>query len=269
MGPEIEITRPEFMVRIEVYSPLDLTGYALVTEHLPMLFKYLDVDRGFTVEVAIHPLDNSVESVWYPHTLPDREGVLTWLETVGRRAHALLSRPLLSPGEHVHLPGPGGTTRLRIRVREVHGDRESREVVFTTGTRSTDARLLFEVGTAADTSRSGWGQKLRTKMRRRQAGPATPGVLRALLVNFAQADTGWPDFFKWPDIANRLHETVLLLAGGLTSGLPYELVLPARLEIDCDFGVPIWLDPSFRRPGSDFMGLAGMDGRPRARRAGS
>jgi hypothetical protein len=268
VGPEIEITWPELTVKIEVYSPLDLAGYSLVTEHLPAVFKYLDVNRGFTVELALLPLDNSVESVWYPHSFSDRDLVLDWLDTVGRRAHALLGRPSVSPGEHVHLLGPGSTTRLRIRVREIHGDRGNREVVFTSGTRSTDARLLFEVGTAADTARSGWGRKLKAKMRHRQAGLVTPGLLRVLVVNFAQTDTGWPDFFKWPDIADRLHETVLLLAGELTSGLPYELVLPALLDIDSDFGVPIWLDPSFCGPGNRFMDSVGLDGQPRPRRAG-
>lgn len=265
VGPEIEIMRPEFTVKIEVYSPLDLMGYQLITEHLPMLFKYLDVDRGFTVEVAIYPVNNSVENVWYPHTLPDREEVLAWLKGVGRSAQALLSRRSVSPGEHVRLAGPGGTTRLRIRVLEIHDDRENRGVFFTTGTCSTDARLLFEVGSAADTARSGWGQKLKTKMRGRQAGPPAPGLLRVLVVNFAQADTGWPDFFTWPEIAQRLDETVRLIVRQLISGLPYDLVLPARLDIDCDFGVPIWLDPSFQGLAGRFMQAAGIESKPRPR----
>ena len=90
---------------IEVYSPLDLVGHALVTEHLPMLFKYLDVDRGFTVEVAIYSLDNSVESVWYPHTLRDREGVLTWLETVSRAPTRCLAARRYHSGSMSNFPG--------------------------------------------------------------------------------------------------------------------------------------------------------------------
>jgi len=88
-------------------------------------------------------------------------------------------------------------------------------------------------------------------------------------VNFAQADTGWPDFFMWPQIATRLEETVRLLADELTSGLPYDLVLPANLDISCEFGVPIWLETSFREPAAAFMKVAGIDGKshPRSRAA--
>lgn len=59
VGPEIEVTQPEFTVKIEVYSPLDLAGYQLVTEHVRSVFKYIDVHRGFRLEVAIEPVDDS------------------------------------------------------------------------------------------------------------------------------------------------------------------------------------------------------------------
>jgi len=266
-GPEIEVMRPELSARIEVYSPIDLMGYQLVTEHLPMLFKYLEIDRGFTIEISIEPVDNSTKRLFYPQTLPDEQDVLAWLEAASERALQLLGRAVVSPAEHMSLPGPGGTTKVRVRVRDVYSDPEVRQVVFTSGTRGTDARLLFEIGTAPQIARSGWGEKLKTKMRHRQAGPATPGVLRVLVVNFAQADTAWPDFFIWPEIAARLEETVRLLADELTSGLPYDLVLPATLDIDSTFGVPIWLDPSFREPAAAFMRSAGIDGKPSPRSA--
>ena len=268
-GPEIEVARQDLVARIEVYSPIDLMGYQLVTEHLPMLFKYLEVNRGFTVEVSVEPVDNSTKRLFYPQTLPDEHDVLAWLAAIGERALRLLGRPVVGPGEHMSLPGPGGTTKVRVRVRDVNRDPEVRQVVFTSGTRGTDARLLFEIGTAPQIARSAWGEKLKKKMRRRQAGPPTAGVLRVLIVNFAQAETGWPDFFMWPQIATRLEQTVRLLANELTSGLPYDLVLPANLGITSEFGVPIWLDASFHGPATAFMRSAGIDrkSRPRSTRA--
>ena len=259
-GPEIEVTQADLTVKIEVYSPLDLTGYQLVTEHLPMLFKYLEVGRGFTVEIAIDPVANSDNSVWYPYTLQDRTQIMTWLGSVGERALWLLGRGMVTPGDRLQLAGPDGTMVVRIEVREILDDPESREVVFTTGTRSTDARLLFECGTPEDTARLSWARKLKTKMRERQAGPVTSGVLRLLVVNFAQADAAWPDFFAWPGIATRLEKTVRLIASGLTAGLPYDLVLPARLDMDCRFGMPTWLDASLEQRGGEFLQAAGIKG---------
>ncbi len=225
-----------------------------------MLFKYLEVDRGFAVEIALDPVANYDKSVWYPYTLPERTQIMTWLGSVGERALWLLGRAVVTPGDRLRLAGPGGTMTVRIKVREIFDDPEIREVVFMTGTRSTDARLLFECGTPEDAARLSWARKLKIKMRERQAGPLTYGVLRLLVVNFAQVDTAWPDFFAWPEIAARLEKTVRLIANGLTAGLPYDLVLPARLGIDCGFGVPIWLNASLEQRGGEFLQAAGIKG---------
>jgi len=265
VGPEIEVTQPESTVKIEVYSPLDLAGYQLVTDHVRSLFKYIDVHRGFRLEVAIDPVDNSVESVWYPYTLPAGDDAVRWLHGVRASAQTFLGGTNLRPGDILDLAGPGGSTTLTVNVQEVFDDPAVRLVSFTSGSRSTDARLLFECGTPEYTAGSGWGQKLKTKMRKRQAGPPTPGVLRVLVLNFSQADTGWPDFYAWPEIAMRLDKTVRLLSAELTSGLPYDLVLPARLDLDCDFGVPIWLDAALTEPGTEFLRSAGLRGEPRPR----
>jgi hypothetical protein len=258
VGPEIEVAQADLMVKIEVYSPLDLMGYQLVTEHLPMLFKYLEVNRGFSVEIGIDAIANAEESVWYPYTIVDRTQIMTWLNVVGERASWFLGRAMVTPGDRIRLEGPGGATALSIRVGEIFADPDIREVVFRTGTRSTDARLLFECGTPEDTARSGWGQKLKTKMRERQAGPPAAGVLRLLVLNFAQAETAWPDFFAWPRIATRLDKMVRLIANELTAGLAYDVVFPARLDIDCQFGMPIWLDVSLEQRGGEFFKVAGM-----------
>jgi hypothetical protein len=221
------------------------------------------------VEVSIEPVDDSVESVWYPYRLPGGKDAASslnaWLNGVGASAQTFFAAAALHPGARLSLQGPGGTTVLSIEVGEVLDDPETRCVVFTTGTRSTDARLLFECGTAEFTALSGWGEKLRTKMRERQAGPPLPGVLRVLILNFAQADTAWPDFFAWPEIAARLDATVRFISNELTSGLPYDLVLPALLDIDSQFGVPIWLDSSLSTRGGVLLEAARMTGQSRPR----
>ena len=134
-------------MKIEVYSPLDLAGHQLVTDHVRSLFKYIDVRRGFRLEVAIHPVDDSVESVWYPHTLPAGDDAVRWLHGVRPSAQTFLGDTNLGPGDSLDIASPGGSTTLTVNVQEVFDDPAVRLVSRITGSRSTDARLLFECGT--------------------------------------------------------------------------------------------------------------------------
>jgi len=100
---------------------------------------------------------------------------------------------------------------------------------------------------------------MKDKLMGRQAGPPGPAVIRILVVDFSQADTGWPEFICWPNIARRLSETVHLLAADIPGTLPYDAVLPAHLGLDCFFGSAIWIDVSKRAPGEAFVGQAELD----------
>ncbi len=79
------------------------------------------------------------------------------------------------------------------------------------------------------------------------------------IVNLAQADTGWPDFFTWPDIAQRFEDTIRLIAAGLIAGLAYDAVIPARLDVGSSLGQPVWLNPSLEAVGRAFVGAARLD----------
>src|SRR5690242_7362468 len=95
-----------FTVKIEVYSPLVLMGYQFVTEHVRSLLKYVDVNRGFRLEVAIEPVDDSVENVWYPYTLPAGDEAARWLHGVLASAETFLGSPNLGPEDSLDLAGP-------------------------------------------------------------------------------------------------------------------------------------------------------------------
>jgi len=141
-------------VKIEAYSPLDLAGHQLVTDHVRSLFKYIDVRRGFRLEVAIHPVDDSVESVWYPHTLPAGDDAVRWLHGVRPSAQTFLGDTNLGPGDSLDIASPGGSTTL---TRERSGGFRRSGCppgLPYHGQWSTDARLLFECGTPEYTAGS-------------------------------------------------------------------------------------------------------------------
>lgn len=247
------------LVKFEVYTPLDFVGLAMLQEHLLAIFRYADVARGFVLHVSIDTLDHSVKSVWYAYALPDETSASRWLRIVEQTAQKWLSRPDLAPGDEFTLDVPGCATRLRVKVRELVDEPAERFVTLTFPTRSSDARLLFECGTAEQTATSSWGKKLAAKMKERQAGQPQAGVLRILIVNFAELDTGWPEFISWPQIAERIAQTVAILVRQIGGTIPYDVVLPAWLSLMSCFGLPVWLDPSKHPLAAAFIKASGLD----------
>ena len=258
-GPDMETPWRDQLVKFEVYTPLDFVGLAMLQEHLLAIFRYAEVARGFVLDVSVEALDDSVKSVWYAYSLPDETSASQWLCTVEKTAHRWLSCPDLAPGDEFALDVPGGATRLRVKVRELVDEPAERCVILTFPTRSSDARLFFECGTAEQTATSSWGKKLAAKMKERQAGPPRSGVLRILIVNFAESDTGWPEFISWPQIAERITQTVDILARQIGGTIPYDVVLPAWLGLTSCFGSPVWLDPSKHPLTAAFIKASGLD----------
>ena len=154
---------------------------------------------------------------------------------------------------------PGGATRLRVKVRELVDEPAERFVTLIFPTRSSDARLFFECGTAEQTAKLSWEKKLAAKMKERQAGQPHASVLRILIVNFAEVDTGWPEFISWPQIAERIAQTVAILVRQIGGTIPYDVVLPAWLGLTSCFGLPVWLDPSKHPLAAAFIKASGLD----------
>lgn len=257
--PDMEIGWDGGLVRIEVYSPIDFMGYQLFAEYLVRALKYLEVDRGFDLDVALEVPsaagdDDLAVAFAYPYLVPDERMVRGWLDRFEQEAAAWLTAAEL--GATLVTEAPGGRLWVRVEVRGLSTDPVLREIIFSPPTRSTDTRLFFECGTALETARSQWGRKLGDKLRKSQCGEPADDLLRILLVDFSQADTGWPDFICWPGIAQRLDEVIRLVAS--RDRPPYDLVLSAQLGIDCCFGVPVYLRRPPRLPPDVFIEHAGL-----------
>ncbi len=259
--PDFEVVWKGFTVKVEVYSPVDFMGWQLVERSRLTLFRYLDLDRGFVLRVYLDALDHSTGAVWYPYSIPREADVRHWLLDASTKAKEWMGGDRLSLGDELVLQGPGGQTSIRVKLEGISENPDDRLVSFLQATRSTDTRLFFECGTPDDTANSQWGKKLRHKMTRQQAGLPGPAVVRILVVDFSHADTGWPDFICWPNIARRLSETIHLLGSRIPGPLPYDAVLPAHLSLRSFFGSPIWTDVSKRAVGEEFVNQTELDRR--------
>ena len=253
--PDIEVTFDGRGICIEVFSALDFMGFQLLNTHVTRILKYLDISLGYVIEAALRPAREHDSS--YPYLVEDENTVRDWLREFAADTKAWLEQQ--RPPKRKVINGPRGKWRIDLWLREWHDDRRVRMVVSSTGTYSTDTRLFFECGTVNDTARSQWGKKLTSKLAKRQCGDPAPDKLRMLVVDFSQASTGWPDFICWPDIAERMRATVLMVAEEIGAPLPYDVVVPAQLWIECCFGPVIVLDRDREAQVRAFVRAAELD----------
>lgn len=252
--PDIEVARHGLTAAFEVYCPLDLMGFQLLEEYTSIVLKYLDVDRGFTVDADLRLTTD--RDPYYPYSIGDETVIRRWLTTLAEKARAWLGGT--APGHLLKVDGPNGSWFLEIRARELLANPRERLVTMSTPTRSTDSRLFFECGTVDDTAKSEWGKKFSRKLAKKQCGEPAANRLRVLVVDFSLADTGWPDFICWPQINERMAQAVRRIADELGDPCPYDVVLPAQLGLKCGFAPAIWLSPSAKTAGSRFLETGGL-----------
>jgi hypothetical protein len=133
---------------------------------------------------------------------------------------------------------------IDARLKKLEDDPTNREITYNFGTYSTDCRLLFERGTPDGIARSRWGQKIKQKLEKKQAGLSGANALNILVIDFDRAHTSSPDFICWPKIADKLSETVSAIVKNISDPTSYDMLLPARLNFECCFSSPIWIDQS-------------------------
>lgn len=235
---DINLISSTLNTRIEVYCPIDFYGFQLVESHIYLLFKYLDVDMGFCIDLR---LETSVENGSYVYEIVnDEKTVRDWLTCLKSEAAQWLTNAQV--GDRQQFKGVTDQMWLTATLREVNERTDMNCVTLSLPTQSTDTRLFFEVGQPEDTAASQWGRKLLHKLKDRQCGDPSSYFIRMLVIDFSHADTGFPDFICWPYIAERLSQTLKLLAAEAGAPLPYDAVLPARLSKECCFGKIVTLD---------------------------
>jgi hypothetical protein len=246
-------------VPIEVYCPVDFMGFQLVENYTSTLLKYLEVNRGFELEVELRPTAEFdfyflYYDFYFPYWFDEEQEMRRWLRMLANEARAWLNADdVRSP---LIVKGPNEKWFLKVRADALFTDPRNRLIRMSTATRSTDSRLFFEIGTAKDTACSPWGKKLKRKLEKRQCGDPASDRLRILVVDFRLAETGDAGFICWPKIAARMKEVVHLLARSLCN--PYDVVVPAKLGFDCGFAPAIWLTCDAAAAGSGFLEAAGL-----------
>ena len=231
---DIDLIIDQSRVRVEVYSRVDFFGTQLLEQMVPSLFKYLDVEKDFNINLRIE-IETSVKDEIHAYGMGEEDTVRKWLKQLKPEAERWVMNA--DPGHRKRFDGPTDQIWwLNAELKDVFNNPEPRQVICHFPSQSIDTRLFFEVGEPEDTAESQWGQRLLKKLKRRQCGKPDSSYLRLLVVNFSLADTAFPDFICWPNFEERLEETLRLLLKRAGSPLPYDCVLPARLAPKCCFG---------------------------------
>ena len=234
---DIDLTASGLSAYIELYSPVDFFGFQLVKRLISSIFKYLDIDRGFEIELQLKTL--KAMDGFYAYEVGYEKSVRRWLTCLQSEAAKWLQNAEV--GHQRQFAGPTERIWFLATLQEVCDNSKNRSVCFSYS-QSTDSKLFFTIGGPEDTAESEWGRKLLDKLEKRQCGEPDLNYLRVLVVDFSLADTGFPDFICQPKIAKRLSQTMELLLKKIRPPLPYDAVLPARLSGKCCFGKVIALD---------------------------
>jgi hypothetical protein len=243
-GPDIEVSWEDLSVKLEVYSPIDLMGFQMIEKLLGSLFKYLEVDRGFQLHIDITSLCDFPKSAFYPLSIPSERQLILWLKDMAEKAHVWLNQSHLRDGDRLRVEGPGRDMVIDARLKKLEDDPAIREITYNFGSYSTDCRLLFECETPDAIARSRWGQKIKQKLEKKQAGLSGASDLNILVIDFDRAHTSSPDFICWPKIADKLSETVSAIVKNISDPTSYDILFSARLNFECCFSSPIWIDQS-------------------------
>ncbi len=235
---DIDLTASELSACIELYSPIDFFGFQLVKRLISSIFKYLDIDKGFKIDLRLR---TSKDMDWfYAYEVGYENTVRPWL--AGLQSEAIKWLQNAHASHQRQFAGPTQRVWLSATLQEVYDNAEERDIRFGLPSQSSDSKLFFRIGEPEDTAESEWGRKLLDKLEKRQCGKPDLDYLRVLVVDFSLADTGFPDFICQPKIAKRLSQTMELLINKIGPPLPYDAVLPARLSGKCCFGKVIALD---------------------------
>lgn len=235
---DIDLTASGLSACIEVYCPIDFFGFQLVKRLISSIFKYLDIDLGFEIDLQLKTAKDM--DGFYAYEIGNEKAVRQWLACLQPEAAKWVKNAYA--GHKRQFAGPNDKVRLVATLQEVYDDAENRDIYFSLPTQSTDSKLFFGIGIPKDTAESEWGRKLLDKLKKRQCGELDLDYFRILVVDFSLADTGFPDFICQPKITKRLAQTMELLINKIGPPLPYDAVLPARLSEKSCFGKVIALD---------------------------
>lgn len=236
---DIDLELNSNRARIEIFCPLDFFGFQFIKTYTELEFRYCRCTRGFSVSVELLVAE---DSGFHAYQIPNDDKTLRkWLKNLHQDVNEWL--PNAEEGSEREFAGINDEFCLKATLEEIHPNPEHRYVQFNEPTRSNDTQHYFEKPLTVEyTAHSQIGNKIKSKLEKRQCGDPSPDYLRILVVDFRLMDVLDRDWFCRTHIAERMTETVRTLSDCIGPPIPFDVVIPVRLDFDCCFGEAVLLD---------------------------
>ncbi len=253
---DIDLELNSSQVKIEIFCPIDFFGFQFVKTYSEPEFRYSRCKRGFSVSVKLLIAE---PSGFHAHQIPnDDETLRKWLKNLHQDVNEWLLNA--KEGSVQKFAGINNVFCLKATLKKIHPNPEDRCVQFHEPTRSNDTRHYFEKPLTVEyTAHSQIGNKIKSKLEKRQCGDPSPDYLRILVVDFRLMDVLDRDWFCWPRIAERMTETVRTLSDCIGPPIPFDVVIPANLDFDCCFGEAVLLDQDRKTEMTALLQATGLD----------
>ncbi len=254
---DIDLELNSNRARIEIFCPIDFFGFQFIKTYTELEFRYCRCTRGFSVSVELLVAE---DSGFHAYQIPNHDKTLRkWQKKIHHDVNEWL--PNAEEKSEQEFMGIKDVFRLKATLDKIYRNPKHRLVQFNEPTSSNDTRHYFEeLLTAEDTAHSQIGNKIKSKLKKRQCGDPSPDYLRILVVDFRLMDTLDPeDWFCWPRIAERMTETVRTLSDCIGLPIPFDVVIPAKLYFDCCFGEAVLLDQDREAEMTALMRATGLD----------
>ena len=231
-SPDISVRFDTYEYLIEVYSPADYYGYQVFSRLLTSCLKNLPIDVGFKVSV-----DSEARNFGYTYDFPQFREVYDWLNQF--REKFLKWMKSAKGGDTYYSDSPAGSLKLKIIVKSIEESPDIRCISWGQATRSTDTILYFRIDDPAKFAQTEWGNKIKEKLEKQQAGEPREKNIRILAINFVLADTSDLSFLNDSEYHANFEKNIKHLASGIKPYPPYDVVLPCELSFECGFAKPI------------------------------
>ncbi|MBL7085577.1 MAG: hypothetical protein ISS28_00550 [Candidatus Cloacimonetes bacterium] len=230
--PDISIKANDLEFLIEIYTPMDFYGYQIFSKSITQKLKNLDIDHGFEI---ITKLESN--NFFYAFDFPNFRDVYNWIDNYEKEILIFLQSAKVGGSFERKLFSE--SIIFTTKLNKIYKDKNVRSIVSNESTRSNDTKLYFEIDDPKKFAVSQWGEKIKDKLQRSQAGYKQDGVIRILVINFSHSDTSDISFFNNKRYYDNLVNDINFLVSDIRPYPPYDLVLPCELGFDCGFIKPI------------------------------
>ena len=231
-SPDISVKYNDFEVLIEVYSPMDFYGYQAFSKLVTQSIKNLSLPFGFDIFI-----NSKSKNRYYVYDFPDFKQVYKWIDTFQKQVTIWLEIAKIGEIFKINTPAPSVEIIIKFEKKEINP--EVRTVSFGEPTRSTDTKLYFEISDPTRFAKTEWGNKIKDKLQKQQAGEQRGKVIRILAINFSFSDTSDISFFNLEKYHKNLTNDIKYLASNIEPYPPYDIVLPCELGFECGFVKPV------------------------------